>query len=180
MFWPTSMSAMSIETISKAVCASRPRCNTAFEMRSGFSITCRWLSDEPMAVMMPSPTRAMIVSSVAPPISCSMFVRTVTRARTFNSTPFLAMAPSVVRPRPLRVGAIDHLRINAGLHGVEHVAAGQIDGRGAIEIEIDVGPMGGDDGLDHVGHVAAGQVMGLQPPGGHAGVLSGRCPPARP
>ena len=47
---------------------------------------------------MPSPTRAMIVSSVAPPMSCSRLVRTVTRARTFNSTPFLAMALSVARP----------------------------------------------------------------------------------
>ena len=57
-----------------------------------------------MAVMMPSPTRAMIVSSVAPPINCSMFVRTVTRARTFSSTPFLAMALSVVRPERLGSG----------------------------------------------------------------------------
>ena len=48
--------------------------------------------------MMPSPTRAMIVSSVAPPMSCARFVRTVTRARTISSTPFLATALSVVRP----------------------------------------------------------------------------------
>jgi len=33
-----------------------------------------------MLVTMPSPTRAMIVSSVAPPINWRMFVRTVTRA----------------------------------------------------------------------------------------------------
>ena len=47
---------------------------------------------------MPSPTRAMTVSSVAPPINCSRFVRTVTRARIRSSTPFLAMALSVVLP----------------------------------------------------------------------------------
>ena len=148
---------------------------------SGFSITCKWLSDEPMAVMIPSPTRAMIVSSVAPPINCSRLVRTVTRARTFSSTPFLAMALSVVAAGAFGVGAIDHLRIDAGLHGVEHVAAGQIDRRGLVEIQVDVGPMGGDDRPDHVGHVAAGQVMGLQPPGGDAPLASRRrCRPARP
>jgi len=54
--------------------------------------------------MIPSPTRAMIVSSVAPPISPSRFVRTVTRARTFNSTPFLAIALSVVWPDLLGSG----------------------------------------------------------------------------
>ncbi len=45
---------------------------------------------------MPSPTRAMIVSSVAPPMSCARLVRTVTRARIFNSTPFRATALRVV------------------------------------------------------------------------------------
>jgi len=48
MLSPTSMSAMSIDTISKAVCASSPRFSTAFEIRSGFSITCKWLFDEPI------------------------------------------------------------------------------------------------------------------------------------
>jgi hypothetical protein len=39
MFFPTSTSAMSIERISKAVPASRPRLSTALEMLSGFSST---------------------------------------------------------------------------------------------------------------------------------------------
>jgi hypothetical protein len=39
-----------------------------------------YVSVEPMAVTMPSPTRAITVSSVAPPTRLSMFVRTVTRA----------------------------------------------------------------------------------------------------
>ena len=52
-----------------------------------------------MALTMPSPTRAMIVSSVAPPISCFRLARTVTRALTFNWTPFWAMPSSVSRPR---------------------------------------------------------------------------------
>ena len=72
------MSAMSIETIWNAVWASRPRWSTALEIVSGCSITLKWLSAEPIEVMIPSPTRAMIVSSVAPPINCCRFVRTVT------------------------------------------------------------------------------------------------------
>ncbi len=69
MFSPTSMSAMSIDTISKAVCESSRRASTALEIRSGFSSTSVCESDEPMALTIPSPTRAMIVSSVAPPMS---------------------------------------------------------------------------------------------------------------
>ena len=65
------------------------------EMRFGFSITSTWSSAEPIDVMMPSPTRAMIVSSVAPPMSCARLVRTVTRALTSSSTPFLATALSI-------------------------------------------------------------------------------------
>ena len=164
---------MSIETISNAVCASSPRSSTAFEMRSGFSITSRWSFDEPIDVMIPSPTRAMIVSSVAPPISCARFVRTVTRARTFSSTPFLATALKRAAARFLGVGAVDHFGIDAGAHGVEHVAAGQVDRRGPVEVEIDVGPMRGDERVDHARHVAAGQVVGFEPARGDAGVRIG-------
>ena len=110
----------------------------------------------------------MIVSSVAPPMSRSRLVRTVTRARTFNSTPFLAMALSVLRCELVGVGAVDHLGIDAGLHGFQHVAPGQVDGRRLVEVEIQVGAVGGDDRADHVGHVAAGQVVGLQTPRGDA------------
>src|ERR1043165_2598317 len=39
MFSPTSTSAISIEMISNAVCASSPFASTVFEMRSGFSST---------------------------------------------------------------------------------------------------------------------------------------------
>ena len=80
------------------------------------------------------------------------------------------MALKVRAPRPLGIGTIDHLGIDAGAHGVDHVAAGQVDGRGPVEVQVDVGPMGGDDRLDHVGHAAAGQIVGLQPPGADARV----------
>ena len=75
--------------------------------------------------------------------------------------------------RFLRVGAVDHLRIDARPHRVEHVAAGQVDRRRPVEVEVDVGPMRGDDRVDHARHVAAGQVMGLQPPRGDARVRIG-------
>lgn len=45
-------------------------------------------------VMIPWPTRATIVSSVAPPMSCAKLVRTVTRALMSNSMPLQATALS--------------------------------------------------------------------------------------
>ncbi len=80
MFLPTSTSAMSIERISNAVPESRPLASTVFEIASGFSSTALWESAEPIVDTMPSPTRARIVSSPAPPTSRLMLARTVTRA----------------------------------------------------------------------------------------------------
>ena len=80
MFSPTSMWAMSIDTISNAVWASRALCSTVWEIMPGLASTALWSSAEPIALTIPSPTRAMIVSSVAPPTSRSSLVRTVTRA----------------------------------------------------------------------------------------------------
>ena len=51
-----------------------------------------------MVVTMPSPTRAMMVSSLAPPTKRSRLVRTVTRALTFTWIPSLATPSMVVRP----------------------------------------------------------------------------------
>jgi hypothetical protein len=60
------------------------------------------------------------------------------------------------------VGTRNDLGIDAGLHGLEDVAAGQVDRRGPLVRQRDVGAVGGDQGADHVRDVAAGQVMGLQ------------------
>ena len=102
----------------------------------GLASTSRCDSAEPMALTMPSPTRAMIVSSVAPPINCFRFARTVTRALTFSWMPFLA-TPSSDSPAQAAGRAVDHLGIDAGLHGLQHVAAGQVDGRGQLEVQLD-------------------------------------------
>jgi hypothetical protein len=61
-------------------------------MPSGFSSTSLWLSAEPIEETVPSPTRAMMVSSPAPPTSRSMFARTVTRAIAMTWMPSLATA----------------------------------------------------------------------------------------
>ena len=67
MFLPISMSAISIDKISKAVPASKPLRSTSLEIESGFSRTDLWFSEEPIDETIPSPTRARIVSSPAPP-----------------------------------------------------------------------------------------------------------------
>ena len=69
-----------MDRISNAVPESSPFSNTNREMVSGFSSTSLWELAEPMDVTIPSPTRAKIVSSPAPPTSCRMFARTVTLA----------------------------------------------------------------------------------------------------
>src|SRR5439155_26558027 len=56
-------------------------------------------------------------------------------------------ADAVERRPPLgRIGAIDHLRVDAGLDGIEDVAAGEIDGRRNPPGQIDTGLVGGNDG----------------------------------
>ena len=51
-----------------------------------------------MVLTMPSPTRAMMVSSVAPPTKRSRLVRTVTRARALITMPSLATPAMVILP----------------------------------------------------------------------------------
>ena len=51
-----------------------------------------------MAVTIPSPTRAMIVSSVAPPTNRSKFERTVTRALALIMMPSFDTPSIVLRP----------------------------------------------------------------------------------
>ncbi len=95
MFLPTSTSAMSIDRISNAVPASSPFARTVFEMLSGFSSTALWLAAEPIVLTIPSPTRARIVSSPAPPTRRLMLARTVTRARASSWMPSLAIAATL-------------------------------------------------------------------------------------
>ena len=83
-----------------------------------------------------------------------MLARTVTRALARSSMPSLAMAATT--------GVSMTLGLTLHLHGLEHVAAGQVDGRRALKDQGDVRALGGDERVDHAVDVAAGQVMGLQ------------------
>ena len=60
-----------------------------------------------------------------------------------------------------RVGAVDDLGIDADLDGLEHVAAGQVDGGGHAPGQVHAGLVGGDDRGRHLRHVAARQDVGL-------------------
>jgi hypothetical protein len=59
---------------------------------SGFSSTALWSWAEPMVETTPSPTRAMTVSSPAPPTSLSMLALTVMRLTAVSWMPSLATA----------------------------------------------------------------------------------------
>ena len=56
----------------------------------------------------------------------------------------------------------DDLRVHAHLHRLEHVAAGEVDGGGAVEVQGDAGLVGRDQRVDDVLDVAAGEVVGLE------------------
>ena len=63
-----------------------------------------------------------------------------------------------------RIGAVDDLGIDAGLDGLEDVAAGQVDGGGDPPGQIHAGLVGGDHGRGHLRDVAAGRGNGLPSP----------------
>jgi hypothetical protein len=101
-------------------------------MSIGLASTSLCEAHEPMAETMPSPTRAMIVSSVE---------RRAARAA--------------------RVGAIDHLGVDARLHGLEHVTPGQVDGGRRVPVEVDAGAVGGNQGLHNAADIPAGEIVRL-------------------
>ena len=57
---------------------------------------------------------------------------------------------------------VDDLRIHRHLHRLEHIAAREVDGRGHLEVEHDVGFLSRDECMDHVRNVASRKIMGLQ------------------
>ena len=59
-------------------------------------------------------------------------------------------------------GRVDDLGVHRHLHGLEHVAAREVDGRRHLEVEHDVGFLRRHEGVDHVRDVTAGEVVGLQ------------------
>ena len=59
-------------------------------------------------------------------------------------------------------GGFNDFGVDAHLHGFEHVAAGQVDGAGPFEAQVDIGTVRRNEGVDDAVHIAAGQVMGFQ------------------
>ena len=57
---------------------------------------------------------------------------------------------------------LDHLGIDGHLHGLQHIAAGQVNGLGLFKGQLDLGALGRDQRVHHPVHVAAGQVQRLQ------------------
>ena len=54
--------------------------------------------------------------------------------------------------------SIDYLRIYRHLHGLEHIAASEVDGSRHLEVQVDIGLVRGDQGIDNIGHIALRQV----------------------
>jgi hypothetical protein len=111
---------------------------------------------------MPSPTRAMMVSSVAPPTKRSRLERTVTRAdgdTVLGDAVDGALAGGGPR-------AVDDARIHAGADGVKDGLAGagggEVDGAATVEVELDPGLVRGDEGADHLVHVTPREKVRFQ------------------
>ena len=58
--------------------------------------------------------------------------------------------------------SVDDLGVDRHLHGLEHIAAGEVDGSRHLEVEVDIGLVCGNQGIDHIGHVALRQVVSLK------------------
>jgi len=117
-----------------------------------------------MLVTMPSPTRAMIVSSVAPPTKRSRFVRTVTRAFTFTPMPSFATPSMVVRPlaafgQSITFGLMLVLTASSTVFVVPFVARSMAQVR--FQSSVMARLVRRDEGEDAVVKVATGEVVGF-------------------
>ena len=57
---------------------------------------------------------------------------------------------------------VDDLGVDGHLHGLEYITAGQVDGGSHLEVQGNVGLVGGDEGVHHVGNIALCQIMRLE------------------
>jgi len=115
---------------------SSPFWSTVLEIRSGFSSTCLCVSAEPMVVTMPSPTRAMIVSSPAPPTRRSMLARTVTRAVAFTWMPSLATA--AISGVLMTLGFTDTFTASSTSRPARSMAAARSKVRGMLALSAEI------------------------------------------
>ena len=57
---------------------------------------------------------------------------------------------------------VNDLGVDRCLHSLEHVAAGEVDSRGGLEVKVHVSLVGTDKGVDDTADMAACQIVGLQ------------------
>ena len=60
------------------------------------------------------------------------------------------------------IGTVDHLGGHAGAHGVQEVAASEVDAGGGAEVQVDAGAVGGDQRAHDAHDVAPGQKVRLE------------------
>jgi hypothetical protein len=97
---------------------------------------------EPIELTEPSPTRAMMVSSPAPPTSRSMLARTVTRATAMTWMPSLATA--AIRGVSITFGLTLTCTASSTSRPARSIAVARFHG------QLDVGAVGGDQRGDHL------------------------------
>ena len=95
-----------------------------------------WLADEPIVLTMPSPTRAMMVSSPAPPTSRSMLVRTVTRDTAMSWMPSLATA--AIRGVSMTLGMTDIFTASSTSRPARSMAAARLNGMTMLALSAEI------------------------------------------
>jgi hypothetical protein len=91
---------------------------------------------EPIVLTMPSPTRAMTVSSPAPPTSRSILVRTVTRQTAWSWIPSLATA--AMRGVSITLGITDIFTAASTSRPARSIAAARWSGRGMLALSAEI------------------------------------------
>jgi hypothetical protein len=91
---------------------------------------------EPMVLTMPSPTRAMTVSSPAPPTSRSMLVRTVTRETAISWMPSLATA--AIFGVSITLGMTDIFTASSTSRPARSMAAARLKGNAILALSAEI------------------------------------------
>ena len=123
------MSAISLKD-AKGRAAIETTFENALEIASGFSSTSACVA-ELMVVTIPSPTRATMVSSVAPPPRDRGCANGDTGFEQLNSVTGDGINGGA---RHLARWDVDHFGVNRCTHGVENIATRQVNGTGTLMV----------------------------------------------
>ena len=155
-----------METISKAVCESNRRESTILEMRSGIlqhHVVRHGRADGADNALADAGDNRLLGGPA------DQLLQVGPHGHAGLDLQLHAVLRHAVERIPAQVprGTVDDLGIDAGLHGFQHVAAGQVDGGCQLEVEFELGLPRGDQRTDHQRHVAARQVVRLKALRGH-------------